>query len=356
MMLPIDRHTIPANATIKEALAQLNDLSGTAMTLFALDSEGRLAGTVTDGDIRRALIGGTPLNAQVSKAMHRSFHALRPGDEEFTALPPIRQKGITLVPRLDADGRITEIIDLATHRNRLPIDAVLMAGGRGERLRPLTIDTPKPLLKVGGRPIIDRNVDELAACGVRRIYVTVNYLRQQIEDHFATPRNDGTTVTCVAEPARLGTIGSLALVKGLTHPDVLLMNSDLLTTIDFEALYAHHRNSGADLTIAAVPYNVSVPYAIIHTQGDRVTSLAEKPTFNYFANAGVYILRRELIGRLTPGQPLDAPDFIEGLIKDGLKVCRFPIEGIWIDIGSPDDFRYANELMARRGNTAPQKP
>lgn len=340
-------HTISTEASVREALAALNALSGDTMTLFALDGSGRVCGSVTDGDIRRALIGGRSLSDRVSDVMHRDFKALRPGDDPFAALPALRGRGITLVPELDAEGRITGLLDLRHRRNRLPLDAVLMAGGRGERLRPLTLETPKPLLPVGGKPIIDYNVEELAACGVTDIYVTVNYLRGQLEEHFRSPVG-GVSVRCVAEPARLGTLGSLALIDSLRHDDVLVMNSDLLTTLDFERMYARHRASGAALTVAAVPYNVSVPYAIMHTDGDRVTGLAEKPTFNYFANAGVYIMRRECVARIEPGEAVDAPDFIEALISDGLKVGYFPIEGTWIDIGSPDDYRYANELMSRR--------
>ena len=340
-------HAISVTATVRQALRALNDLSGETMTLFALDSRDVLCGTVTDGDIRRALIAGASLDDTLEQVMHRDFRALHPGDDAFTLLPRLRKQGIILVPVLDEKGGIKDIIDLRTARTRLPVDAVLMAGGRGERLRPLTLETPKPLLKVGGKPIIDYNIEELAVCGIDNIFVTVNYLRTQIEEHFALPVA-GVQVQCVAEPARLGTIGSLALIKDFVHNDVLVMNSDLLTTLDFEKMFIHHRNSGAMLTVAAIPYTVSVPYAIMQTEGDRVTGLAEKPTFNYFANAGVYMMQRKCISRITPGVALDAPDFIEMLIADGAKVAYFPVEGTWIDIGSPDDFRYANELMSRR--------
>ncbi len=340
-------HVISVKASVRQALRALNDLSGETMTLFALDSRDVLCGTVTDGDIRRALIAGASLDDTLEQVMHRDFRALRPGDDAFILLPRLRKQGIILVPVLDEKGCIKDIIDLRTARTRLPVDAVLMAGGRGERLRPLTLETPKPLLKVGGKPIIDYNIEELAVCGIENIFVTVNYLRTQIEEHFALPVA-GVHVRCVAEPARLGTIGSLALIKDFVHNDVLVMNSDLLTTLDFEKMFIHHRNSGAMLTVAAIPYTVSVPYAIMQTEGDRVTGLAEKPTFNYFANAGVYMMQRKCISRITPGVALDAPDFIEMLIADGAKVAYFPVEGTWIDIGSPDDFRYANELMSRR--------
>lgn len=341
----MDKHLIQTTDTVKEALVRLNALSGESMTLFALDGE-RLAGTVTDGDIRRALIAGATLASTVAEIMHRDFMCVRSGDDRARAIAEGRRRHIDLLPVAE-DGRITGILDLRRLRTSLPIDAVLMAGGRGERLRPLTERTPKPLLSVGGKAIIDYNVDELEACGVENIFVTVNYLASQIEEHFSR-RTGPARVTCVREPRRLGTIGSLSLVDGLACDNVLLMNSDLLTTLDLEALYLHHVSSGADVTMGAVPYNVSVPYALLRLDGERVEGLEEKPAYNYFANAGVYLIRRALLGRIPEGEYLDAPDFVSELIADGGKVICHPVEGTWIDIGSPDDYRYANELMSRR--------
>lgn len=341
-------HTISIKASVRDALRHLNDLSGSSMTLFVIDEARKLQGTVTDGDIRRALIAGTGLDDTVDKAMHRDFLAASPGDDLSIIIAEGRRRNIGLLPVIE-NGVISEILDLHKLRTALPIDAVLMAGGRGERLRPLTEHTPKPLLPVGGKAIIDYNVDELEACGVNRIFVTVNYLAEQIEDHFSR-RQGRAIVECIREPRRLGTMGSMALVEGLTAENVLMMNSDLLTTLDFEELYLHHIRSGADLTIAAVPYNVSVPYALMRMEAGRVKGLVEKPTYNYFANAGVYIMKRSMLSRLAKGEYMDAPDFISNLIADGGEVGYYPIEGTWIDIGSPDDYRYAKELMSNPRN------
>lgn len=340
------RHSIPTNATLRQALVAINDVSGGAMTLFAIGADRRPQGTVTDGDIRRAIIAGKNLDDPVADAMNRHFLSLRHGDDPQHTVERARTLGITLLPKLDAEGFITEILDLRLIRTILPIDAVLMAGGRGERLRPLTLDCPKPLLKVGGKAIIDYNVEELAACGVTNIFATVNYLHRQIEQHFEKPVG-GVRVKCVTEPCRLGTLGSLALVDGLENDNVLVMNSDLLTTLDFAAMLTHHRQTEADLTMAAVPYNVTVPFAILQTEGDYVKGMAEKPTYNHMANAGVYIIRREAIGKIEKGVYLDAPDFILSLISEGRKVSYFPVDGTWIDIGSPADYRYADSLMSR---------
>jgi NDP-sugar pyrophosphorylase family protein len=315
--------------------------------MFVVDDTNKLIGTLTDGDIRRGLIAGHSLDEPVSKVMHSRFRALTPGGNDFVTVREARKAGVDLLPRLDVSGRLLDIEDLRIVREMLPLDAVLMAGGKGERLRPLTLTTPKPLLKIGDKAIIDYNIDELEANGVNRIFVTVNYLKEQIIEHFNN-RDGRIKIECVSEPKRMGTIGSLSLVEGLSEDNVLLMNSDLLTTLSFADMYEHHISAKADLTMAVIPYNVSVPFAILQTDGDRVTGLAEKPIYNYFANAGVYILKRELISRIDNEAFTDAPDFIADLISDNKKVSYFPINGSWIDIGSPDDFRNASELMAHR--------
>lgn len=335
-----------ATASVRDALRAINMLSGESMTLFAIDHEGKIAGTVTDGDIRRALIGGANLDDIVQNVMHTNFLASLPGDDLWLKIAEGRKRMIALLPVVE-DGKITDIIDLRKMKTALPIDAVLMAGGRGERLRPLTDTVPKPLLPVGGKAIIDYNIEELERCGVKDIFVTVNYLAEKIEQHFEN-REGHARVTCIREPRRLGTMGSLAYIDGLNKDDVLMMNSDLLTTINFEAFYFHHRTSGNGVTMAAVPYTVSVPFAIMHMDKNHVVGLEEKPTYNYFANAGVYLIKNDLLSRISKGEYLDAPDFISSYIADGGMVGCYPIEGTWVDIGSPDDYRYANELMTRR--------
>ncbi len=344
----ISRHIISGNATIRETLTALNELSGDSMTLFALDDDGRLIGSVTDGDIRRALIAGHTTDDKAADIAFRNFISLTEDPsptERYRTVARARERRINLLPVL-SEGILKDIIDLRKLKSAIPADAVLMAGGRGERLRPLTLDTPKPLLEVGGKPIIDYNVESLISYGVKNIYVTVNYLKDQIIEHFSEPKWHGR-VHCIEEPCRLGTMGSVALIDTLTQDHVIVMNSDLLTNIDFESLWRHHVDSGAVLTMATIPYTVSVPFAIIRTDGDRVTGLEEKPTFNHFANAGVYIIDRNVLGDIKRGEYLDAPDFVESLIAKGLKVSHFVIEGTWIDIGSPDDFRYANEVTTR---------
>ena len=348
----IDRHIIHTHAPLREAFRKLNALSGGNMTLFVIDPErgDALVGSLTDGDLRRAVIAEASLDRSVGQACRKDCMKLTSGADRFRAITEARRRGIALLPVIDKEtGAILELIDLQKVKSHLPLDAVLMAGGKGERLRPLTLDCPKPLLPVGDKAIIDYNIDELRANGINNIYVTVNYLKEQIIQHFSAPEYSGC-VKCVEEPRRLGTIGSLSLItEGLKEENLLLMNSDLLTTLSYEKMYLQHVASGAAVTMGVIPYSVSIPFAIIRSEGRRITGLTEKPTYNYFANAGVYMIRREFTERLPKGEYMDAPDFIEQLIAAGEKVEYYPIEGLWIDIGSPDDYRYANELSKVAG-------
>lgn len=316
------------------------------MTLFVRASDGSISGSLTDGDIRRGLLGGASLTDSVDIVMRSGFLFLSDGKDSLAVIDEARRRGVSMLPRLDSAGHLIGIADLRSLRSVLPLDAVIMAGGKGVRLRPLTLTTPKPLLPVGGKPIIDHNVELLQRYGIGNIFVTVNYMHEMIERHFASA---APAVTCVLEPAPLGTFGSLSLVPQLRHDHVAVMNADLLTDIDFEAMYRRHTDSGAALTVAVIPYTVSVPYAIIGTNDDddnTVTSIEEKPTYNYFANAGVYILRKSLIDIMPANKRIDATDFIDRLLKRGEKVAYYPIDGTWTDIGSPDDYRCVCERMS----------
>lgn len=343
-----DSHCINSGATLRDALFSLNCLSGQVMVLFVLDDEGRLVGTLTDGDIRRAILGGASLYDSVSGAAHRNFRYIRHGRPDVEALRAFRANGITLIPVLDDEGKPVDIIDLSRQRTLLPLKAVLMAGGRGERLRPATLTTPKPLLKIEGKAIIDYNIEALAACGVDDITVTTRYLAEQLDEHFSTPVC-GVMVKTVREKEPLGTIGAVSLTGVASEDgDTLVMNSDLLTTISFEEMYLLHRRRHADITIAVVPYQVSVPYAILTLDGgdsERVTGIEEKPSYSYYANAGIYIFSNEILRMLEPEVRCDATDLIDRAIAAGKNVTYYPIKGTWIDVGSPVDFRQAGELM-----------
>lgn len=338
-------HTISKNITLLEALSCICALAPEPLVLFVLDDNKRMVGTLTDGDSRRALISGASVDDKVEKIMHRNFNYMK-----FEAVDDVReikrQKDLKmkLVPVLDKDMHIIEIINLEKYSTRLPIDAVLMAGGKGERLRPLTEKTPKPLLPVGGKAIIDHNIDRLIANGVKHINVTVNYLGEQLEEHFKEPKG-GIKVQTVREPKYLGTIGSIRFVKEFYNNTILVMNSDLFTNINYEDFYLHFKEHNAEMSVAAVPYTVSVPYGIFDLEGRDIQGLIEKPTYNYYANAGIYLIKRSALDEIPEDTFFNATDLIEKLIAEKKKVIRFPLNGTWIDIGNPQEYQKANELV-----------
>jgi NDP-sugar pyrophosphorylase family protein len=221
---------------------------------------------------------------------------------------------------------------------------VLMAGGKGERLRPLTEKTPKPLLKVGEKAIIDYNVESLISYGVENINITVNHLREQIETHYENPI-EGIKVNCVREPKYLGTIGSVRFVESLQNDTVLVMNSDLFTNINYEDFYLHFLKNDADMSVAAIPYSFAIPYGIFELNGRNILGITEKPINNYYANAGIYLIKRSLLDLIPNETFFNATDLIELLVSTGKKVIRFPLLGYWIDIGKHDDYRKAQDFV-----------
>ena len=339
------RYIIQNTATILDALKALDGTSHDWQTLFVVDEAERMVGTLTDGDVRRGLINGAALEDKVGTIMHRNYKFIREGQNDAQQLKAFREKQVFFIPVLDAEDHVVRVCNLIKYHNFLPIDAVLMAGGKGERLRPLTEKTPKPLLPVGDRPIIDHNIDRLISYGVKHISVTVNYLGEQLEEHFREPHKE-VQVQTVREPKFLGTIGSIKFVKEFFNDTVLVMNSDLFTNINYEDFYLHFKEHDADMSVAAVPYSVSIPYGILDLEGRRdIKGLIEKPTYDYYANAGIYLIKRSALDLIPEDAFFNATDLIEALISAGQKVVRFPLNGTWIDIGNPQEYKRANDLV-----------
>ena len=339
-------HIISQNITLLEALARINTFKvPEPLVLFVVDDQQRMVGTLTDGDSRRALIAGASVNDKAEKVMHRCFMYMRLEDiKNVEEIRRQKQMKMQLVPILDDAQHIVDIINLEKYRSRLPVDVVIMAGGKGERLRPLTEKTPKPLLPVGDKAIIDHNVDRLISYGISHISVTVNYLAEQIESHFAQPRGD-VKVNCIREPHYFGTIGSVQYVKNFYNDAVLVMNSDLFTNIDYEDFYLHFQQHDAEMSVAAIPYNVAIPYGIFQLEGRNITGLVEKPKYIYYANAGIYLIKRRALDEIPANTMFHATDLIEKLINEGKRVIRYPLNGTWIDIGNPQEYQKANDFV-----------
>ncbi len=341
-MNDITKYTITKNACIKDALIYLDKLSDDVLTLFVMDGK-RMIGTLTDGDVRRALIRDIPLNTSIEQVMNTRFKFISPEEKNIQKIRQIRSSGVQLLPCLNEEGELLTIYNLKAKKSILPLDAVLMAGGKGERLRPLTEKTPKPLLKVGNKAIIDYNIDNLISYGVNNIHVTTNYLAEQLEEHFKEDRQ-GIKIACVREKEFLGTIASVKLIPNLIHDEVLIMNSDLFTNIDFEDFYRHFMEKDADMSAVAIPYAINVPYGIFELEGRNIKKIEEKPTYNYYANAGIYLIKRHLLDLIPEGSFFNATDFMDLLVSGGKSVIRYPLMGYWIDIGKPEDFRKAQDF------------
>lgn len=340
----MQKYIISHTTTIKDALVALNEITSDAQSLLVIDDTQRLVGTLTDGDIRRGLISGAELSDVVSTIMHQDFKYVLESEFDVAHLKTFRDKHVLFIPVLNTEFHIVEVVNLKKYRSHLPVDAVLMAGGKGERLRPLTEKTPKPLLKVGDKCIIDHNVDRLISYGINHVNVTVNYLGEQLEEHYAEPRN-GVQVRTFREPKFLGTIGSIKFVDTFYNDTVLVMNSDLFTNIDYEDFFLHFREHDAEMSVAAVPYNVSIPLGILDLEGRNIKGLLEKPKYNYYANAGIYLFKKSALAEIPEDTFFNATDLIEKLIAQGKSVIRYPLKGTWIDIGQHADLAKARDLV-----------
>ena len=343
-MSDFSKYVISSDTTIREALIRLNSISDDVLTLLVVDKEDHFLGSITDGDIRRCLINGIKLEDQIINALHRNYFYINDFNLTLKTVENIKNQLIDLVPHLSDDNKILKVYNFAKLKSLLPIDVVMMAGGRGERLRPLTDLVPKPLLKIGNKAIIDYNVEELLLHGVKTFFITTNYLSDQLENHFKVKTKSGIRYQCVKEDKPLGTIGAIKLIDNFMHEDVLIMNSDLFTNIDYEDFYKTFKDEGADMAVAAIPYNINIPYAILDYDGDQIKSFQEKPSYTYYANAGIYLIKKELINKIPIDTFFNTTDLLEVLLIENKKVIKYPIIGYWIDIGKHEDFKKAQEF------------
>lgn len=336
----VKSHLIDQHASLKEALNQLNDL-GQFLTLFVVTTQNKLVGSLTDGDIRRCLLSGQTVDAPVTQAMNTSFHALNDHNIQIGEVKELRKRNIKLIPSVDEQGVIRRIINLSEKCSLLPLDAVIMAGGEGRRLRPLTEDLPKPLLPVGEKPIMEHNIDLLAKYGIEYFNVSIKYLGEKIRDYFGDGSAKGIHISYITEETPLGTLGAVSLIKEFHNDHVLIMNSDLLTNIDLEDFYLEFIASDADMAIATIPYSVDIPYAVLETQNGHVVNFKEKPTYTFYSNAGIYLVKRKVLNMLPSNTFYNATDLMEDLIRQSLKVISYPLLGYWLDIGRMEDYKKA---------------
>lgn len=336
-------YTIHKQANCLEALEKL-DQEKSNQTLFLLDDNDRLIGTVTDGDIRRGLIKGLNLESPVFQFCYSNFSYIN-NKIDVSNIHQLKKDGIKVLPKLNALGQIEKVYDLSRLNSILPLHAVIMAGGKGERLRPLTDKTPKPMLLLGNKPIIEHNIDRLISFGIDVITISVCYLSDQIMNYFGDGTAKGISIYYVEEDEPLGTIGCLAQIDNFDQEALLVLNSDVFTNIDFEDFYLAFENENADMAVASIPYSVDIPYAIMELNDNCITSFKEKPKNTYYANAGIYLIKKEKIANIPKKSFFNATDLMDSIIANKGKLIHCPITGYWIDIGKHDDYNKAKEII-----------
>ena len=341
----LDTILIHEEKTIVEALRKLNEIRDVSrLILFVHDDDGVVVGSLTDGDIRRSLATEMNIEKKIEGVCNRNYIFEYDG-KDFLDLNIFREKKIKILPILNKNRQLIRIIDLDKTKAILPLECVIMAGGRGKRLSPLTDKTPKPMLMLGDKPIIEHNIDRLVSYGIKKIYITLKYLGEQIQEYFGDGSQKGIEIDYVWEDQPLGTAGALSLVEEYGKDHILLMNSDLFTNIDFEDLYLSFLRQKADMIVASTEYKVDIPYAVFETNSSVVTGFKEKPTYVYHSNAGIYILKKNLIKHIPPNQFYDITELMERVVTDGGKLVYNPILGFWIDIGKPIDYKQAQEFV-----------
>jgi dTDP-glucose pyrophosphorylase len=332
---------VDVTGTLRDAMLALD--RGAVRISLAIDGDGRVIGVATDGDIRRALLSGATLETPLSPVLTRGFVSVPPTAGRSDVLDLMRALGVSAIPIIGNDGRpvglhlLHEIIEPVSRPNR----ALVMAGGQGLRLRPITESTPKPMIRVAGRPILERIVLHLIGHGIKHISISVNYLGHVIEEHFGDGTAFGCAIDYVREERPLGTAGAIGLLAEPPTDALVVMNGDLVTQADLGAMLDQHSRGAVAATVGVRRYLHTVPFGCVERDGDRITALEEKPTLERDVNTGIYAIAPELAARVAPGEALGMPDLIGGALARGEPVGAFEIADDWIDVGQRDQLERA---------------
>lgn len=347
--MDIDLSTIliTSDKSIRDLIECIDN--GPCKIAVLVDSAGNLVDTLTDGDVRRALIKGVSLDENITQVqtiksvIHPHGPVLAPeGSSEQYLLDTMDRAQVLYIPIVDANNKLTGLVikdELLNSRN-LRLQAVVMAGGEGKRLRPLTDNIPKPMLPLGDKPILERIVTQLRDSGVQNINVTTHYKHNIIADHFGDGSSFGVNINYVKEEQPLGTAGALKKIKHTGDP-VLVMNGDVLTDVNLQAMLDFHLEQRSDMTVAVSIQKIEIPYGVIQTDGLHVTKIEEKPVLQHFMNAGVYLMNPNVFEYIPESIPFDMPDLISGIIDAHLQVVTFPVYEYWVDIGKRGDYEQA---------------
>ena len=337
---------IAPDATLREAIQTID--SGSLQIVLVVDSERRLLGTVTDGDLRRAILRGFGLDQPVLEIMNTQPTVARAEHDIAQVLADMQRKQIHRIPVVDDAGRVigVELLEELARPAERDNWVVLMAGGLGSRLRPLTDNRPKPMLHVGNKPLLETIIENFVEQGFRRFFISVNYMAEIIKDHFADGSRWNAQIRYLEEDRKLGTAGALGLLPEPPTAPFLVMNGDLLTKVDFRHLLDFHREHRAQGTMCVREYDFQVPYGVVRLDGQRIAGIDEKPVQRFFVNAGIYVLEPEALQLVPRDTFFDMPSLFETLIAEDLDTAAFPIREYWLDIGQLADYDRANGEFA----------
>ena len=334
------KSVVSPSATIKETIRRIDE--GSLQIALVVDEAQRLLGTVTDGDVRRGLLRGVSLEEPASAIMNPRPTVATPDQGRDAILRMMRGGTLHHLPLVDAQGRLVgmEVLDelLAPSRDNW---VVLMAGGLGSRLRPLTEDTPKPLLKVGQKPILENILENFIEHGFRRFFLSVNYKADMFREHFGDGSRFGVRIDYLEERKRMGTAGALGLLPGKPERTIMVMNADLLTRVSFSHFLDFHTGHNAAATMGVREYELQVPYGVVRMAHHRISDIVEKPVQKFFVNAGIYALEPETLELIPKDQFFDMPALFERVIAAGKETVAFPIREYWLDIGQLSDLERA---------------
>lgn len=343
--------TLPPSAQLIEAVRLIE--STVRRIAVVVSSRGEVVGTLTDGDVRRCLLAGGTLTTPVNHAMNSNPLTAPVGSSNTYLLDQMKKSGLAAIPLVDASGafvKVVHISDFAPSEKSSDLAdfefAVIMAGGEGLRLRPITENIPKSMVDIGGIPLIERQILKLSRSGVREIYIAVNYLSHVIEDHFGDGRRLGVAIHFLRETQKLGTGGALSLLPKKPKRPIVVMNGDVLTTFDIASLSSFHTTHSAQMTVAAIEYQVNIPFGVLHNDGAFVTGLSEKPSQRFLCNAGIYVLAPETLSLVPSGEVFNMTDLMALELNRKSKIAIFPIHEYWSDIGTPDELEKARNAFA----------
>lgn len=332
-----------SKASIRDAWQAMD--KSALQIVFVVDEKNCLLGVVTDGDVRRSILRGEELSTPVGRIMNAHPITAPQGAERAELLRLMKAKTVRQIPLVDEERHLVGLVQMEEllYRPQRKNAVVLMAGGLGTRLRPLTDKIPKPLLKVGAKPILETILESFLDAGFHRFYFAVNYKSQMIEDYFGDGSRFGAEIEYLHENKRMGTAGALYFLPSIPKEPILVMNGDLLTKVDFGELLDYHIEQGAVATMAVREYSYQVPYGVIDFDGERIEGIREKPSYSFFVNAGIYALSPEAVALVDKEEFFDMPQLFNALVEEEKKTTVYPVREYWLDIGRMDDFERAQE-------------